>query len=298
MTTIPSTVRFGTSTWTYEGWQGLIYLKHYPRGRFTRDCLAEYAQYRYRGETLFRTVGFDFTFYGPPAAKQLAYYAQQLPEDFKVCSKVWEDLTVPAYSGHPRYGSRPGPNPHFLDADFFIEQVLAPYAAAFQAFTGPFLFEFQRTGLDFHDFIVKLDRFLGRLPKEYEYAVEVRQSTFLRPDYHELLKAHGVAHIYNHWTHMPSLAQQHYQLQEMYTAPFVVLRLLTPIGTSYEEAVRANRPYNKIVQPLPQMRVDTVKLVEQAVAEGRRAYVLVNNRTEGAAPLTIQAIVDAMMRVA
>jgi uncharacterized protein YecE (DUF72 family) len=33
-----------------------------------------------------------------------------------------------------------------------------------------------------------------------------------------------------------------------------------------------------------------VQLVGQAVSEGRRAYVLVNNRAEGDAPLTVRAL--------
>jgi len=46
------------------------------------------------------------------------------------------------------------------------------------------------------------------------------------------------------------------------------------------------QPYTKIVEDLPQMRRETVQLVRQAVGAGRRAYVLVNNRAEGNAPLT------------
>jgi uncharacterized protein YecE (DUF72 family) len=38
------------------------------------------------------------------------------------------------------------------------------------------------------------------------------------------------------------------------------------------------------------MRRDTVDLVNKAVGEKRKAYVLVNNRSEGNAPLTIQAL--------
>lgn len=53
-------------------------------------------------------------------------------------------------------------------------------------------------------------------------------------------------------------------------------------------------PYNKLVRPLPQMRTDTLKLVRQAVAENRRSYVLVNNRSEGSAPLTVHALVDQL----
>jgi uncharacterized protein YecE (DUF72 family) len=36
--------------------------------------------------------------------------------------------------------------------------------------------------------------------------------------------------------------------------------------------------------------------VRQAAREGRHAYVLVNNRSEGNAPLTVQALMDAAVR--
>ena len=42
------------------------------------------------------------------------------------------------------------------------------------------------------------------------------------------------------------------------------------------------------------MRAETVELVKQAVSRRLRVYVLVNNRTEGNAPLTIQALVDML----
>ena len=77
-----------------------------------------------------------------------------------------------------------------------------------------------------------------------------------------------------------------------FTAPFTVLRLLTPLKMSYEAAKRRAEPYTKIVEKLPEMRRETVELVKKAVDEHRRAYVLVNNRSEGNAPLTIQVFSD------
>jgi uncharacterized protein YecE (DUF72 family) len=288
-------VRFGTSTWTYEGWQGLVYKKDYPPRRFKQDCLAEYAQYEYKGARLFQTVGLDFTFYGPPSAEQLSHYAKQLPEGFEACSKVWGEITIPVYPGHPRYGQNAGrPNPHFLDADYFKEQVLSPYEQAFRQYTGPFIFEFQRSGIVPETFLVKLDRFLKQLPQDYRYAVEVRHPTLLTLEYHAILRNYSVAHVYNHWTHMPSLSEQHRLLLETFTAPFIVMRLLTPRGMKYADAVKAYEPYNRIVRPQLEMRQDTIKLIGQGRRDGRGFYVLVNNRSEGSAPLTIQAIVDQM----
>ena len=58
---------------------------------------------------------------------------------------------------------------------------------------------------------------------------------------------------------------------------------------SYEAAMKRAEPYTKIVEELPQMRRETVHLVRQAVSEGRCAFVLVNNRSEGNVPLTVHA---------
>ena len=74
-----------------------------------------------------------------------------------------------------------------------------------------------------------------------------------------------------------------------------MLRLLTPLKMSYEAAKKRAEPYTKIVGELPGMRRDTVELVRTAVVENRRAYVLVNNRSEGNAPLTVQALVDTLV---
>jgi len=83
-------------------------------------------------------------------------------------------------------------------------------------------------------------------------------------------------------------------MDEHFTAPFTVLRLLTPLKMSYEAAKKRAEPYTTIVEELPEMRRDTVDLVKQLVGEKRHAYVLVNNRSEGNAPLTIQALRNAL----
>jgi hypothetical protein len=38
------------------------------------------------------------------------------------------------------------------------------------------------------------------------------------------------------------------------------------------------------------MRQDTITLVQQSLAAGTSPYLLVNNRAEGCAPLTVQAL--------
>lgn len=146
---------------------------------------------------------------------------------------------------------------------------------------GPFLFEFQRHGLSTDEFWSKLDSFFSQLPREFKYAVEIRNPSVLGLTYRQVLARHGVAHVYNHWCYMPSLAEQHQRIEETFTAPFTVLRLLTPLKMSYEQAKKRAEPYNKIVAELPDMRRDTVALVQQSIRLAKPAYVLVNNRSEG-----------------
>ncbi len=291
----PSLIRFGTSTWAYEGWQGQIYKNPYAKSRFARECLGEYCQYLHNGEPLFRTVGNDSTFYRPPTAGQLRQYLHQIPEDFEMCFKVWEEITIPVFARHLRYGLKAGhQNPRFLDAELFSNLVLAPYREApFHPHMGPFIFEFQRHGIPSQEFYARLDTFFGQLPRDFRYAVEVRNAELLGPEYRRVLERHAVAHVYNHWSWMPPLTEQHRRMEE-FTAPFTVFRLLTPLKMTYETAKKRAAPYNKIVGELPEMRRDTVNLVTQAVTENRQAYVLVNNRSEGNAPLTVQALVKSL----
>lgn len=288
-------VRFGTSSWAYEGWQGLVYHRAYPISRFSSDTLSEYARYTVEGRPLFQTVGIDHSFYRPAGAKQLAHYAEQVPEDFRFCSKVWEELTVPVYANLPRYGSKAGKtNPRFLDVGVFQDLVLAPAQEGLGPKLGPFIFEFQRWCVEPASFLDALDNFLGKLPTGSEYATEVRNPGLLVPRYRDVLRAHGVAHVYNHWTAMPPLSDQHRLLENAFTSSFVVVRLLTPLGLAYEKAVERYQPYDRIVEAQPRMRQDTIDLVQQALASGTSPYVLVNNRAEGCAPLTVQALTAAL----
>lgn len=230
-------IRFGTATWTYEGCQGQVYKRQYTKSKFAQECRGEYCQYQYQGEPLFRTVGYDSTFYRPPSANQLRRYLNQIPEDVEMCFKVWEEITSPSYAKQARYGARAGqPNPRFLDAKLFNELVLTPYREAkFEPHAGPFLFEFQRHEMSTGEFCSRLDGFLSQLPRDFHYPIEIRNAGLLGAEYQKVLEAHGVAHVYNHWSYMPALAEQHTRMGT-FTAPFTVLRLLTPLKMAYETA--------------------------------------------------------------
>ena len=277
---LPASIRFGTSTWTYDGWFGDVYRRHY-RGPQPAKRLEEYVRY-----PLFRTVGIDSAFYDPPSEEELASYARALPPGFPCVSKVWDRITAKRGLGETR-------NPDFLNARLFKDSVLGPYSRVFRDHAGSFVFEFQAMrGKDLPDpleWADQLDAFLVQLPTDFRYAVELRNAELLTPIHGEVLKRHGVAHVFNSWTEMPPIGEQ-LDLPWTFPADFTVARALLKPGRRYAEAVKQFQPYDRIQEPQAQMRRDLVRLMEKALGHGIEAYVLANNRAEGNAPGTIRAI--------
>jgi uncharacterized protein YecE (DUF72 family) len=288
---IPPLVRFGTSTWNYPGWRGLVYHQDYgPKGAAAK-MLREYASF-----PLFRTVGIDSSYYGPPTEAVLRSYAEQLPPGFPCVSKVWSQLTVHTFTKAQDPERAGKVNPDFLNPDLFVE-VHEPYQRHFPHNTGPFVFEFQTipksSGIGPERFATRLDEFFSALPRDAQFAVEVRNEEFLTPMYFAVLREHGVAHVFSSWTRMPPMGHQ-LDLPNSITGSFIVARALLRPGRTYNEAVDAFAPYDRIREPNPKLRRDLVRLVETAVRTRIPAYLLVNNRTEGSAPLTIAAVAEML----
>ncbi|MDH4131260.1 MAG: DUF72 domain-containing protein [Gemmatimonadota bacterium] len=291
---LPPECLFGTSSWTYPGWKGLVYRQDYPKSGASAAMLAEYARF-----PLFRTVGIDSTFYAPPSAEMLESYAAALPPGFKCVSKVWDRITVHTFP-RQRFKAQGGEsNPDFLNAALFREQVLEPCLEHFADHLGPMVFEFQTIArsarLDGQAFADRLDAFFGELPRGVPYAVEIRNAEYLVPPYFAVLREHNVAHVFNSWTRMPSIGEQ-LEIPGSFTAPFTVARVLLRPGRTYAAAVDAFAPYDRVQDPNPELRQDIARLIARAAELRVPAYLLVNNRAEGSAPLTIAAVAALLAR--
>jgi uncharacterized protein YecE (DUF72 family) len=281
-------VRFGTSSWNYPGWKGLVYHRDYEGRGASAKMLEEYARF-----PLFRTVGIDSSFYAPPTETVLASYAERLPPGFPCVSKVWNQITVQTFSKAQDKARGGKVNTDFLNPDIFLEAVYGPYQQHFADHAGPFVFEFQAigrgSGMTPERFADRLDEFFSALPREGQYAVEIRNEEFLTPMYFAVLREHGVAHVFNSWTRMPPIGDQ-LDLPGSLSGPFIVARALLQQGRTYDEAVDAFAPYDRIQDPSPPLRQDLLRLIETAVRTRIPAYLLVNNRAEGSAPLTVAEV--------
>jgi len=285
---IPPTIRFGTSTWTYDGWFGDVYHRRY-RGPQPASRLEEYSRY-----PLFRTVGIDSAFYDPPSEDELASYARALPPGFPCVSKAWDRITAKRLGQDaPQPGLAGMRNPDFLNAALFKDSVLGPYSRVFRDHAGCFVFEFQAMrGKDLPDplqWADQLDDFLQQLPRDFRYAAELRNPELLTGVHGDVLKRHGVAHVFNSWTEMPPIGEQ-VELGWTFSANFTVARALLKPGRRYSDAVKQFQPYDRVQEPLPDLRHNLVRLVSEAHRRRVDAFILANNRAEGNAPGTIRAV--------
>lgn len=285
----PPNVFFGTSSWTYPGWKGLIYSRSYRESGDTVAMLEEYARC-----PLFGCVGADSSFYRPPSRSTLESYQAVLPTGFKVLGKAYDRITIQRFSNDPKWGEQAGDdNPDFLNAARATDEVVGPWLECLRDKAGPLMFEFQTMyGAQRPSperWAAMLEAFFSELPREGQYAVELRNPELFGRPYLQALKRCGVSHVFNSWTRMPSIGEQLRQ-PECLTAPFLVSRVLLRPGRTYDQAVDKFAPYASVQEPQPEVRQDVVRMIEQGLREHQKIYVLVNNRLEGNSPGTIQAI--------
>ncbi|MBX3259379.1 MAG: DUF72 domain-containing protein [Labilithrix sp.] len=296
---LPRFVRFGTSSWSFPGWAGIVW-----KGKPTESALVEGGLEAYAQHPLLRAVSLDRSYYGPLGDADLAGYGAQLgvarekaPElpRFRVLSKVWDEITTAVFPRHPRYGARAGmKNPHFFDAARFETEVLAPYRRSFAGDAGPFVFELTPMppgALDARALVARVDDFVSRLPSGHRYAFELRNAELFGARWVDMLQANGAAHVFTYWTAMPPLREQ--LRARALTAPFTVVRLTMPPYTRYATRRAEFAPFDRLREPQPEMRDDVVDILRAAAEAGcEEGFVLVNNKTEGSAPLTVRALAE------
>ena len=88
---------------------------------------------------------------------------------------------------------------------------------------------------------------------------------------------------------MPTLGEQ-MEMPGVFSAGFTVVRALLRQGRAYEQAVQTFEPYREVRDPNPAARAALRAMAARSAARGERAYIFVNNRLEGNAPSTIDAV--------
>ena len=129
--------------------------------------------------------------------------------------------------------------------------------------------------------------YLHRL-KQHAFRLHMLDVRWVGVLYFAVLREHGVAHVFNSWTRMPPIGDQ-LDLPGAVSGPFIVARALLQPGRTYDEAVDAFSPYDRIQDPSPALRGDLLRLIETAVHTRIPAYLL-----ETAAEFTQSALTGAV----
>ena len=286
---LPPEVRMGTSSWSFPGWSGIVWAGSYSRSRLAREGLAAYARH-----PLLRAVGLDRTYYRPLSARELAVYRDAVGPDFRFIVKAHEHLTVTRFPNHVRFGSRAGTqNPRFLDPAYAVEAVIAPLLEGLGDRLGAIVFQFppQSTAAlgGAARVAERLHCFFDALPAGTRYAAEIRNADWLTPRYVAALQTAGAVHCASVHPRMPSVGEQVLiagaAMEEM-----LICRWNLGHGLDYEAAKLRYAPFARLVAEDRPTRESLAALCTRQARRGLPAYVIVNNKAEGSAPLSVFAL--------
>ncbi|WP_377156487.1 DUF72 domain-containing protein [Roseateles sp. UC29_93] len=288
-------IRLGTSSWSYPGWQGIVWEGRHGESNLSRNGLTAYAQ-----QPLHRAVSIDRGFYQSLTASQYERYAQQVPEDFRFTVKapsVITDAQVRAEDGRGRQA-----NTAFLDPRLAIQEFLEPAMAGLGTRIGALVFQLSPLPLAMLDRMPEqLDRLhamLAALPSlrdvapEAVVAVEVRDPEWLTPAFVAVLKDCGARYCLGLHPKLPTIEEQLPLLRAMWPGPLVcrwnLHRIHGPFG--YEDAEKKYGEYAELMDPDPETRAVLAKVIRATAQAGHPAYVTISNHAEGSAPLSLRAL--------
>ena len=288
---LPRGIHFGTSSWSFPGWRGLVYADSHNASTLAAHGLAAYAKH-----PLLRAVGLDRTYYGPIDREAFRAYADVVPDDFRFLVKAHELCTIHRYPLHARYGAQRGQlNPYFLDAAYAGDAVVEPCIEGLKHKLGAILFQFSPQ--DVHalggsaGFAPALKSFLTSLPQGPCYAVELRNAELFTPRYVHALADSNAVHCVNVHPTMPPVETQYRALEAFKDKPMIVRWLLAD-GMTYEGAKEAYEPFDALRGIDPENRR---ALAEIIAGHEAGSVVVVNNQAEGSAPLSVAALAAAVV---
>lgn len=289
---LPPGVRLGTMSWSFEGWRGIVYSRDSDAKRLAPEGLAAYARH-----PLLRAVEIDRSFYEPLPAAAFSHFAAQVPSAFRFVVKAHEECTLWRFPDHARYGKKKSAaNARFLDAAYATDAVVGPATEGLGQTLGSIVFQFPPQALgEPQRFSDSLHAFLSRLPTGVPYAVEIRNPELLTPGYGDALAATSVMHCHNVWGAMPDIREQARRLPKAVRQRLMVRWLLRP-GDTYEGARSRFLPFDRLAEEDVTTRASIIELVARAVSFDVPALVLVNNKAEGSAPLSLFRIAEGLAK--
>jgi uncharacterized protein YecE (DUF72 family) len=288
-------LHLGTSSWHFPGWAGLVWDRAYPQPLLSQHGLAAYARH-----PLLRSVCLDRAFYQPLDAATYRRYAGQVGPDFRFVVKAPAAL-CDAVQRDAASGAALRPNPLFLDPQAALEQCVQPALQGLGEKLGVLLFQLSplpRYALEPGALLAPLQRLwqavVSALPAGTLAALELRDPGLLTPALAAQLKEHGVRCCLGLHDRMPAIDGQ-LPLQRALWPGDLVCRWNLQRGLAYTQAKARWEPFDRLQAPDPATRATLARVVRGTLDAGHRAFVIVNNKAEGSAPLSVLELARALL---
>ncbi len=157
-------LHLGSIGWSYDFWKGVFY----PKNLLSKDYLQFYSKQ-------FSTVEVDNTFYRIPSETTVSNWKEQVTTNFLFSLKFPQLITHVRMLKDCKY-----------ETDVFLERV-----SLLGEKIGALLLQFPPNFGVNH--FPELEMYLQELPKVYRYVIEVRNKSWLTPEFYSLLKVNEVA---------------------------------------------------------------------------------------------------------
>lgn len=183
------------------------------------------------------------------------------------------------------------PNPNFLNHDLlrkFLES-LQPMGSKLGSIVFQFEYLNKQKMSSLNLLLDYLSEFFSSAPKEFDYALELRNPNYLTEDLNRFLREMTLSPVLIDGYYMPPLTEVAGKI-DLSAGKSLILRLQGPDRQGIEKQSR--NKWNKIIAP-QDAGIDTVAgIIKGQIKKGKKVIVNINNHYEGCAPLTIERIME------
>lgn len=278
-------VRFGTCSWKYDSWQGLVYSETTPK-----NYLKDYSK-------KFDTVEVDQWFWSlfPPSRvvlpqkKVVEDYRKSVPDNFLFTIKVPNSITLTHFYKSTKEDTLKQ-NPFFLSVELFNEFLESIETISEQVGCLIFQFEYlnKQKMKSQSEFQMKFSEFYRNLNKRKPpLGIEIRNPNYLNDKLFGFLSELDIAPVFLQGYYMPPVTEIYLKFKK-YIKNLAVIRLHGPDRKQIENI--ANDNWNQIYINRDDELKSIVEMIRDLQNKEVDLFVNVNNHYEGSAPLTIQKI--------
>lgn len=162
---------------------------------------------------------------------------------------------------------------------------------------GPIMFQFEylnrRKMPSKEVFFNRFHEFIVRAPKDFQYAIEIRNPNYLSSAFFKFLTEHNLGFVYLEGYYMPSIYDV-FKKFDPSSSDFCIIRLHG--GDRLEIETETGSLWNHVVSPKPKGLKAAVQVVRANRRRKMTTFVNINNHFEGSAPITVERFIDVLSK--